>query len=882
MASNNDNGGQKRKTLTLNLDNTSKFSGGSARKGPFEVEIKKKRTGLILDKGKRPPRANPRDRSVNDKVGDLTQSEIRARLNVLKSMRAESEKTRTERPRREPVEPKAPRAAVPEAKRDAVPVRGPDVAQQRRRPAAQTQMPRKKETFVPSSGPVVFRASEYAPRRPNVGPVRQDASGTGGRSSVPERQRPLSEAARRPSVVPPRPRPIDPSLAQPMKQDTQSQKKSAKPRDAESVDKKRTYVAKPGSNERRSKSNGKMSRAFLDMALNDESDVRSRSMASIKRARQKQRSSDADKEQSKVVRDVDIPDTITVGELANRMAVRSAEVIKFLMSSGTMVTINQTIDGDTAEIVCTEFGHVPHRITDVLTEFDVHNIKDDPKDLEPRAPVVAVMGHVDHGKTTLLDTLRKTSVAQREAGGITQHVAAYQIETESGKRITFIDTPGHAAFSNIRARGACITDIIVLVVAADDGIKDQTIEVIKQAKSQNVPLVVAINKIDKPGVNIDRIKTDLMNHEVVLECFGGDVLSSEISAKQNINIDGLIETILLQAEVLELRANKKRSAVGTVLESRVDKGKGIIASVIVQHGTLKPGDVIVAGKAPGKVRTIYNDSGDKIKEAGPAMPIEISGFDKTPEPGDVLMVVESEQKAREIAEKREALAKAKEMKAKTQSIEQMISKDDGKVLNVIIKADVHGSLEAIVATLEAIQHPEISVKVVDKGVGIISENDVDFAKTARAIVVGFNVNVSIDARDAAKQSGVKILKHSIIYHMTEEIKAIMGTMLSPIIEENYIGTADVRKIFTISRVGTIAGCYVTEGIIKRNDSKIKVVRNKKVIFEGKIKSMRHEKDEIKESRQGHECGIFAEGYNDFAVGDQIECYEIVTKSRTVD
>ena len=375
-----------------------------------------------------------------------------------------------------------------------------------------------------------------------------------------------------------------------------------------------------------------------------------------------------------------------------------------------------------------------------------------------------------------------------------------------------------------------------------------------------------------------------MAQEVILEDFGGETLSAEISAKQNINLDGLIESILLQAEILELKANDHRAPVGTVLESRVDKGKGVIASVIIQHGTIKKGDIFVAGGVFGKVRTIYDDKGKVIASAGPSTPVEIAGFDAAPAPGDVLAVVDSEQKAREIAEYRRNSSRAKVAKATMKSMDQLLANEDSsaKELNILVKADVYGSLEAVVASLEAIQHPEINISIVEKGVGIISESDIDFARNTNAIVIGFNVNTSVAAKDSAKFYGIKVLNHNVIYHMTEEVKAIMGTMLSPIVEENYIGTADVRKIFTISRLGTIAGCYVTDGVIKRANSKIKVIRGGKCIFEGKIKSMRHEKDEIKESRQSHECGILAEDYNDFIEGDQIECYEIVLKARSVD
>ncbi len=630
----------------------------------------------------------------------------------------------------------------------------------------------------------------------------------------------------------------------------------------------------------------KITRVALDRALNDESEERIRSLASIKRAILKSKNTDKNNkpEHVKVRREVLIPDNITVGELASRMAVKASEVVKYLMSVGTMATINQLIDGETAEIVCTSFGHTPKRVSDNIVDFelDFANI-DDNAELIQRAPIVAVMGHVDHGKTTLLDTLRQASVAQKEAGGITQHVASYQVEVKGGKKITFIDTPGHAAFTSIRARGAKLTDIIVLVVAADDGIKEQTIEVIKQAQSQNVPLVVAINKIDKPDINITKVKTDLMNYDIILEEFGGETLCCEISAKNNINLEKLLETILLQADICDLKANPNRNANGTVLEARVDKGRGIVSSVIIQGGTIKNGDIFVAGSTYGKVRAMYNNAGEKLNNIGPSTPIELIGFDSTPEPGDTIVIVENEQKAREIAEKRkESKKNANANKISIKSINQVMAQESVKILNVFAKADVYGSLEAITTSLEAIKHPEIIVKVIGKDIGIISESDIAFSIPSSAIVVGFNVNSTAAAKELAKLNNIKILNHNVIYHLIEEIKSIMSSMLDPIIEEQYIGTADVKKLFVISRVGTIAGCYVSDGIIKRNNSKIKVIRNGKCIFEGKIKSMKHEKDEIKESKQNHECGILAEGYNDFQEGDRIECYEITQKARTIE
>ncbi len=869
---------QKRKTLSLKIDPGVSQKTNTGNK-TIEVEIKRKRHGLAID-------IQEKNNSLTEKIildnsssleknstqiGGLTDKELETRLKVLQEAKKSEEDVPTlEIELKEESKSNSDEMTIDDISENlVVSDDGKDIGQsvESKEPVPVIEKKEKKQKDKQEAvkkekiEPVVFRSKEYIKQKP--------VSSKSKTSEIKNSGSILDISIQDNLPIPER----------------QIYKPKAKVSDDFETPRKMKLVLKSRNSERRNQTSGKMSRAMLDRVLNNDMEERSRSIASLKRARQKLKNLNTTPQETvKVIRDVDIPDMITVGELANRMAVRSAEVTKYLMSIGTMATINQLIDGDTAEIICTEFGHIPHRISESDIENELTNVIDNPEDLVPRAPIVAIMGHVDHGKTTLLDTLRKTSVAQKEAGGITQHVAAYQIETKSGKKITFIDTPGHAAFTKIRARGAVITDIIILVVAADDGIKEQTIEVINQARSQKVPLVVAINKIDKPNINIDKIKNELMAQEIILEDFGGETLSAEISAKQNINLDGLLETILLQAEMLELKANEKRSAVGTILESRIDKGKGVVASLIVQHGILKPGDIFVAGSSFGKIRTIYDDKGKKLINAGPSTPVEIVGFDTAPEPGDVLTVIETEQKAREIAEYRKQLAKMKSSQSVAKNINALMQNNssDVKVLNILLKADVYGSLEAITASLEAIKHPEIKIQIVESGVGIISESDIDFARNTNAIVIGFNVNTSTAAKDSAKFYGIKILNHNIIYHMTEEVKSIMGSMLSPIVEENYIGTADLRKIFTISRLGTIAGCYVSDGIIKRNDSKIKVMRNGKCVFEGKIRSMRHEKDEIKESRQSHECGILADGFNDFKVGDQIECYEIVLKSRSVD
>ena len=871
--SNSENKGKTRKILSLKSTAGVQPVSSSYGSRTVDVEVKKRRSGLAIDVTKSLKGRHTVDIHKEDEYqsGKLTDKEFKARVKALQEAIKEEQEEQEQHEEQliqddfESNKPEEPVSAQQEPEPEATPKADANIEEQR----SKKTKSQKKETYEPASNPVIFKAKEYTKQPPS--PKKQN---TEKKQDIPVKKDTQPKQLERevPDI--------------PLKERTSTPHMRQRDRLLDDMDspKKIRLVVKTKNSDRRSMNSGKISRAMIDRIMDDDLEERSRSMASIKRARQKLKGGDKPKEVSKVIREVEIPDMITVGELANRMAVRSAEVVKYLMSIGTMATINQSIDGDTAEVICSEFGHKPKRVSDADIENELLNVHDDPADLSPRAPIVAVMGHVDHGKTTLLDTLRKTSVAQREAGGITQHVAAYQIDAGTGKKVTFIDTPGHAAFTKIRERGAIITDIIVLVVAADDGIKEQTIEVIKQARSQNVPLVVAINKIDKPDVNIEKVKTELMSQEVILEEFGGDTLSAEISAKQNMNLDKLLEAILLQAEILDLKANPNRAPVGTILESRIDKGKGVIASVIIQHGTIRKGDVFVAGGVFGKVRTIYDDTGKILTSATPSTPVEIAGFDSAPEPGDILAVVDSEQKAREIAEYRRNAQKAKASKDKIKSMDQLLSGDnkDVKELNVLVKADVYGSLEAVVASLEAIQHPEISLKIVEKGVGIISESDIDFAKTTNAVVVGFNVNTSVAAKDAAKFHGIRILNHNVIYHMTEEIKTIMGSLLAPIIEENYIGNADVRKIFTISRLGTIAGCYVTDGIIKKANSKIKVLRNGKCIFEGKIKSMKHEKDEIKESRQSHECGILAEDYNDFKEGDQIECYEIVYKSRSVD
>ncbi|WP_010300635.1 translation initiation factor IF-2 [Candidatus Odyssella thessalonicensis] len=626
----------------------------------------------------------------------------------------------------------------------------------------------------------------------------------------------------------------------------------------------------------------KLNRNILSRALDGEEINRGRSMASLKRARQKQKGNNSSQDQSKIVREVIIPEFITVGELANRMAVRGADVIKSLMKLGMMVTINQSIDADTAELICTEFGHTPKRVSDSDVEVGIRGIEDRAEDLVYRAPVVTIMGHVDHGKTSLLDALRKTDVAAGEAGGITQHIGAYQVTLPSSKKITFIDTPGHAAFTEMRSRGANVTDIVVLVVAADDGIMEQTIEAINHAKAANVPIIVAINKIDKPEANPERVRGELLNHGLVCEEFGGDIMSVEVSAKQGINLDKLEEIILLQAEVLELKSNPNRDAGGVVIEARVDRGRGTLATVLIQKGTLKVGDIFVAGTEWGRVRALLNDLGRRLESAGPAMPVEIQGFNGVPTAGDEFIVVQDEAKAREIAEYREHKEKEAKAAASAKStMEQMMSQiaaGNVKELQVVVKTDVHGSLEAIAQSLAKLSTDEVAVRMLHGGVGGINESDITLARASNALVVGFNVRANPQARELARRDGVDIRYYSIIYDVIDDAKAILSGLLAPTLREKYLGNAEIREVFNITKVGKVAGCYVTDGIVKRG-GKVRLLRDNVVIHEGTLKTLKRFKEEVREVKESYECGMAFENYNDIRAGDIIECFEIESIAR---
>ena len=581
--------------------------------------------------------------------------------------------------------------------------------------------------------------------------------------------------------------------------------------------------------------------------------------------------------QEKVIKEVIIPEIITVQELANRMAEKSADVIKKLMSLGVMATINQPIDADTAQIVVEELGHKFKRVADSDVEEAIKGAEDTPDQMLPRAPVVTVMGHVDHGKTSLLDALRETNVAAREAGGITQHIGAYQIVTPKGDKITFIDTPGHEAFSEMRARGAKVPDIVVLVVAANDGIMPQTIEAIRHAQAAEVPIVVAINKIDLPGADPMKVKTALLQHGIAVEELGGESLCAEVSAKKRINIDKLLEAILLQAEILDLKANPNRTADGTVIEAKMEKGRGSVATVLVQRGTLKVGDICIAGKEWGRVRAMFNEMGHKVQEAGPATPVEVLGLQGTPAAGDDFTVVADENQAREVTNYRIRKERdAKLVKSAKSAMEQMLDKiksGEIKHLPVIIKADVQGSIEAIEGTLNKLSNDEVSVQILHSAVGPISESDITLAKASNAFVIGFNVRAIPQARDMARRDGVDIRYYSIIYDVADDVKKGLEGMLSPELKEKILGYAEIRNVFNITGVGKVAGCMVTEGLVKRG-AKVRLLRDNVVIHDGNLGQLKRFKEDVKEVKEGYECGMSFENYNDIQVGDFIECYEI--------
>ncbi len=628
------------------------------------------------------------------------------------------------------------------------------------------------------------------------------------------------------------------------------------------------------------------SRLTVTTATSGEGEERMRSVASFRRRVQRLKGMGTAEPKEKISREVVLPETITIQELANRMSERGVDVIRLLMKQGAMHKITDVIDADTAQLVAEEMGHAVKRVAESDVEEGLFDIPDDGSNLQPRPPVVTIMGHVDHGKTSLLDAIRQANVVSGEAGGITQHIGAYQVTAPNGQAVTFIDTPGHAAFTAMRARGAKVTDIVVLVVAADDGVMPQTIEAIHHARAAGAPLVVAINKVDKPDAKPERVRTELLQHEVQVESMGGETLEVEVSAKQKLNLDKLLEAISLQAEVLDLKANPDRAAEGTVIEARLDKGRGPVATMLVQRGALRTGDIVVAGTQWGRVRALLDDKGLARQEAGPSFPVEILGFSGTPEAGDRVAVVESEARAREITEYRERqkrdkiAARGGSARGSLTDMMSQLKAAGRKEFPLVIKGDVQGSVEAIVAALEKLGTDEVGARVVHCGVGGISESDVSLAEASGAAVIGFNVRAHKEAREAAERSGIEIRYYNIIYNLVDDVKSAMSGLLAPTLRETMLGNASILEVFDISKVGKVAGCRVTDGNVERG-ANVRLIRDNVVVHEGKLSTLKRFKDEVKEVTAGQECGMAFENYQDMRAGDVIECYRIEEIKRSL-
>ncbi|MCC9621290.1 translation initiation factor IF-2 [Thalassospira sp. MA62] len=801
-------------------------------------------------------RAEKAPRQPVEDHGNLTDGERAARMAALKA--AEERRKQEEADAKVRAEAEAKRKAEEEAARKAEEAKAKEAAEQAKKEADAAPAPAAKDDSV------------------SVEDVEKSIkdSTTKGKTSKPRpaatpktKQEEVMPGAPAEPLVPEERRRAAPAPKSRKEQDEEDARKAARKRAEEEAGK---AARTKGDDGRR---RGKLS---IANAMNgDEGGGRRRSMASIKRqqAKAKARNQGQQKPKEKVVRDVVIPDVITVQELANRMAERAADVIKTLMGMGVMATINQSLDPDTAQLVVEEFGHNMKRVSDADVEEALVSADDNDAQLVGRPPVVTVMGHVDHGKTSLLDALRATDVAGGEAGGITQHIGAYQVTMANGSKITFIDTPGHAAFTEMRSRGAQVTDIVVLVVAADDSVMPQTIEAISHAKAAGVPMIVAINKIDKPGANANKVKTELLQHEVVVEEMGGEVQAVEVSAKQRTGLTDLEEAILLQAEVLDLKANPERVADGVVVEARMEKGRGPVATVLVQRGTLKTGDIFVTGAEWGRVRALIDDHGSRVDDAIPGMPVEVTGLNGVPSAGDDFVVVENEAKAREVSDFRQRRIREQQAAAmKKSALENMFSQSgEVKELPIVIKGDVQGSVEALIGTLQKLGNEEVSVRVLHSGVGGINESDVTLARASNALIIGFNVRANQQAREQARRDNVDIRYYSIIYDVADDIKKMLSGMLSPEVREKFLGYAEIRDVFTISG-NKIAGCMVTEGIVKRGAG-VRLLRDDVVIHTGELSTLRRFKDEVKEVREGYECGMSFAKYNDIQAGDVIECFE---------
>ena len=794
--------------------------------------------------------------------GQLTDSERQARLRALEKARREAEEE--ERRKKAEAEERSRREAEEAARRKAE-----EEEERRRREAEMAPAPEETASPAPDSPASESPASESpAPDAPAAkspeadAPAQSDAAPDSPAAAPAAQTQAEGDAGRAASAV-------EDAGGRVKRPKSKAGAKAATP----------AAPAKKGGGERRK---GKLT---INQALEGEDGTKQRSLAAMRRRqeREKQRQRNQQMPQ-KVVREVVVPDAITVGDLAQRMATRGADVVKALMKMGTMATVNQTIDAETAEVIVEDFGHKAKRVSDSDVEWGMRGDADRDEDLRPRPPVVTVMGHVDHGKTSLLDALRKTDVVRGEAGGITQHIGAYQVKTPSGNHMTFIDTPGHAAFTEMRSRGADVTDLVILVVAADDGIKDQTVEALNHAKASGVPMIVAINKCDKPQADPDRVRQELLNYEIVTEEMGGETLAVEVSAITGDGLAELDEAVALQAEILDLKANPNRPGEGAVIEAKLEKGRGPVATVLVQRGTLKRGDIFVAGAEWGRVRALVDDRGQQIKAAGPSVPVEVLGLQGTPKAGDEVVVVYNEQRAREIAEYRQEKQRQKEIGAQSRgSLEQMLSRikeGEAEELPIVIKADVQGSLEAIEGALTKMGNDEVKVRILHAGVGGINESDITLAGASNAAILAFNVRANGKAREVAQRDGVSIRYYSVIYNLVDDVKAALEGMLAPHAQENFIGYAEIRQVFNITKVGKVAGCRVTEGVVKRGAG-VRLLRDNVVIYEGALKTLKRFKDEVKEVKDGYECGIALENFNDLQERDLLECYEVQQVDRTL-
>jgi translation initiation factor IF-2 len=802
----------------------------------------------------------------------LTQSELATRQRVLAEQQREAARREAERREQEKImilsaaeearrrDEEARRAAEEDARR---------AAEEEARARADAASAAREAAADAVSG-----ASPAAAARGAAAAPAPAARGPGAAVRTPPGQRPAGPAA-----APAAPGTATPGATQTLRLRTADDEEDRPVRRSPGVPARRVptpVVAKKGMGESR-----RGGRIDVQAAIEGDDD-KTRSLASVRRQRERERRQ-AELEmlrsdQVRHVRDVVLPEAITVQELANRMATRAGDVIKALMKLGVMATITQTLDADTAELVVQEFGHRARRVSESDVEIGIEGSADTDEQLVVRPPVVTIMGHVDHGKTSLLDALRATDVAAGEAGGITQHIGAYQVTLKTGQKITFIDTPGHEAFTSMRARGASVTDIVVLVVAADDGVMPQTIEAIRHARAANAPIIVAINKMDKHDANPNRVRQELLQYEVVVEEMGGETQDVEVSATKRMNLDKLQEAILLQAEILDLKANPERSAEGTVIESRLDRGRGPVATILVQKGTLMQGDIVVAGAEFGRVRAMLDDRGTQIKDAAPSMPVEILGLSGVPSAGEPFVAVDDEQRAREISEFRQRKLRDKTaagMTAARGTLDEMLARITAgaqKEVAILVKADVQGSAEAIQVTVMKLEHEEVKVRVLLASVGQITESDVQLARASNAVIVAFNVRATSQARELAQRDGVDIRYYSIIYQVADDIEQLVRGKIAPKERENFLGYAEIRKVFDITKVGKVAGCMVTEGLVKRGCG-VRLLRDNVVIHTGELSQLKRFKDDVKEVARGYECGLSFAGYNDLREGDMVECYE---------